>query len=309
MKPLLLRLHRWTTIVFAVPLAIVIVTGLILSFEPILQDTAARGLTLPASRIVALLAEHDPEGKARGLAIRAYEDRLVIQGVGEGGSKDIALSTGREVDDGDRFMLSDLFGESRYIHEHLLFDQRWLVTATTIAMVVLIVLGLLMGWPRIRNTISGWHQATAWFLLPLVILSPVTGLMIAFGVTLAGPQPIQDRAALPSIREAVEMLGRDRDLAGLIWLRNRGGRLLARVNEGGRFSVYQVSRSAVRASPANWPRGLHEGNSFGLMTGIMVVVTSLALIGLMVTGLTLWVRRTFLRKRNRNRLPPAGAPA
>ncbi|MCA1953023.1 MAG: PepSY domain-containing protein, partial [Hyphomicrobiales bacterium] len=165
MKPLLLRLHRWTTIVFAVPLAIVIVTGLILSFEPILQDTAARGLTLPASRIVALLAEHDPEGKARGLAIRAYEDRLVIQGVGEGGSKDIALSTGREVDDGDRFMLSDLFGESRYIHEHLLFDQRWLVTATTIAMVVLIVLGLLMGWPRIRNTISGWHQATAWFLL------------------------------------------------------------------------------------------------------------------------------------------------
>jgi uncharacterized iron-regulated membrane protein len=31
MKPLLLRLHRWITLLFAVPLAILIITGLILS--------------------------------------------------------------------------------------------------------------------------------------------------------------------------------------------------------------------------------------------------------------------------------------
>ena len=67
MKPLLLRLHRWITLVFAVPLAVVIVTGLILSFEPIVQDATTRGVSLPAEKIAALLDKHDPEGKARGV--------------------------------------------------------------------------------------------------------------------------------------------------------------------------------------------------------------------------------------------------
>ena len=36
-KPLLLRLHRWISLIFAIPLAAVIVTGLLLSLPPILQ--------------------------------------------------------------------------------------------------------------------------------------------------------------------------------------------------------------------------------------------------------------------------------
>ncbi|MGE3918056.1 MAG: PepSY domain-containing protein, partial [Hyphomicrobiaceae bacterium] len=34
MKPWLLKLHRWLALVFAAPLAVVVGTGLILSFEP-----------------------------------------------------------------------------------------------------------------------------------------------------------------------------------------------------------------------------------------------------------------------------------
>lgn len=313
MKPFLLRLHRWLTIVFAVPLAIVILTGLVLSFEPILQDQAARGLFLPATRLEALLAEHDPAGKARGIAVRAYENRLVISGVGANGSTLIDLSTGKVAAD-KGYALSDLFVDARRLHEHFLFDLGIIVTAATIAMLALILLGVVMGWPRLRNTMSGWHQGMAWGLLPLLVLSPVTGLMIAFGVTLQGPLPPQDRSANPTIREAVTLLAKDemdqpRDLGGLIWLRNRGGRLLARIDEGGRFNIYAVSRAGVRLTPTNWPRGLHEGNAFGTWTGLMVVLTSLAFIGLMGTGLTIWVRRTFLRKRNRPRGAAAPSPA
>lgn len=300
MRPLLLRLHRWTTLVFAFPLAAVIVTGLVLSFEPMVQDIGSRSLSLPADRLIALVEKHDPEGKARGLSLRTYENRLTIQGVGPDGSLDLDLASGEEIDDDDRLMLSDIFSEARGLHEHLVFEQGWLVTASSFAMLALVALGLAMGWPRIRNTMSGWHQGVAWILLPLMILSPLTGLAIAYGVTFTTPLP-QDRAALPKIREAVEMLGKEHDLGRLIWLRNRGGRLLARVNEGGAFRVYQISRQGVRLTPTNWPRGLHEGNALGAWTGIMVIVTSLGLVGLMVTGLTIWFRRTFLRKRNRVR--------
>ena len=38
---LLLKLHRWTSLVFALPLLVIIVTGLILSVEPVIQS---RGL-------------------------------------------------------------------------------------------------------------------------------------------------------------------------------------------------------------------------------------------------------------------------
>ena len=310
MKPLLLRLHRWTTLVFAVPLAVLIVTGLVLSLEPILQDKASRTVKLPASEIVALLDKHDPAGKARSISVRAYENRINIQGIGEDGSMDFDLATKAPVDDGETTMLSDVFGDMRRLHEHFIFDLGWVVTASTIAMVALMLIGVVMGWPRIRNTISGWHQGTAWILLPILILSPVTGLMLAFRINIGGALPPQDKATPPSLKEAITMLGKDssgaeRDLGGLIWLRSRGGRLLARVNEGGIFNVYQVARSGVKLTPANWSRGLHEGNLAGMWTGFMVFVTSLAFVGLMVTGLTIWFRRTFLRKRNRDRSRPA----
>jgi len=307
MKPLLLRLHRWITLVFAIPLAVLIVTGLILSVEPIMQDAATRGLALPAARVISYLDKHDSEGKARGLQIRAYENRMVLQGVGPDGSLDLDLATGAAVDDDERTMLSDIFGTAKGLHEHFIYDLRWVVTASTVAMVVLVVIGVLMGWPRLRNTMSGWHQGMAWFGLPILALSPITGLMLAYGVTFTTPLP-QDRAALPKIREAVEMLGKEHDLGGLIWLRNRGGRLLARVNEGGVFRVYQISRQGVQLTQTNWPRGLHEGNAFGTSTGIMVLVTSFGFVGLMVTGLTIYVRRRFRKpNRVRNREPAVKA--
>src|SRR5262249_35563041 len=50
------------------------------------------------------------------------------------------------------------------------------MVAPTYAALALGKLGIPMGWPRLRNTLAGWHKGTAWFLLPLVILSPLTGL-------------------------------------------------------------------------------------------------------------------------------------
>lgn len=306
LKPILLRLHRWTTLVFAVPLALVILTGLVLSFEPLVQAHGISRMSLPATKVLEILDEHDKDGKTRAITVRSYENRLILQGVGEDGETEIDLTTGDEAEDAAGWTLSEIFRTARGLHEHFIFDLEWVVIASTIAMLVLIGLGLLMGWPRLRHSFSGWHQGMAWFGLPILILSPVTGLMLAYGVTFTNPQP-QDRGATPSIREAVEMLAKDKpELGGLIWLRPRGGRLLARISEQGSFNVYQITRGGVRLTPTNWPRGLHEGNVGGLWSGVMVLVTSFAFVGLMVTGLTIWVRRTF---RRRNRARPLQAAA
>lgn len=298
MQATLLRLHRWVTLVFALPLAVIILTGLVLSLEPIVQDVATKPGNLSLAQMLALLDTHDPQGKTRAITMQAYEGHLTLSGAGNG-TVMVDLASGEAVNATQGNTLSGLFRASRGLHEHLIFDLDWLVTVSTFAMLVLIALGVLMGWPRLRQSVSGWHHGIAWFGLPLLILSPLTGLALVYGITFSPNLP-QDRMALPPIREAVKLLGEAHDLSGLIWLRNRGGRLLARVNEEGSFRTYQISMRGVSETPTNWPRALHEGNFAGLWSGIMVLVTSFGFIGLMGTGLMIYFRRTF-RKQNRVR--------
>ena len=120
----------------------------------------------------------------------------------------------------------------RRTHETLLIDASWLVIGSAVARLVL--LGALMGWARIANTLAGWHNAMAcWGLLPLIVLSPLTGLFLAFGITFASPSPKTESArdAPLDLVQAVQIVGERYDLSTLVWMRPQGGRLLARFVE------------------------------------------------------------------------------
>jgi uncharacterized iron-regulated membrane protein len=297
-QAILLRLHRWLTLIFALPLLVVIGTGFVLSFEPIAQTVALRPGSLTAATLTGILDRHDPDGKASGIAYRPYENIMAISGVGEA-PIEIDVATGQKID-GNSPSWAKVFGTSRRWHEHMIFDLRWLVTASTIALLVLAALGVLMGWPRLRMSVAGWHKGIAWFTLPLVVLSALTGLAIAFGITFApgfgGARP----APLP-LKQAIAMAGQSRDLSGLIWLRARGGRQLARLNEGGELRVYVVTAEGLTPMARNWPRLIHEGNWAGVWSALINVATSVALIGLLGTGLYLWLSRKLRRRDPRPR--------
>jgi hypothetical protein len=80
-RHLLLRLHRRITLVFAIPLLAIILTGMILSFEPIVQVNAIGSQSLDPARVIDLVKRYDPEGKARGLVINTASRRLTLQGL------------------------------------------------------------------------------------------------------------------------------------------------------------------------------------------------------------------------------------
>lgn len=298
-RQLLLRLHRWITLVFALPLAVLLVTGLILSFEPMIAGSSPGAVT--AAQLDGLLARHDPDGKARGVALRPYDGSLMISGVR---AQPIVVDLATGAERADIGPLARTLLTSRQVHEHLILDLGWLVTASTIAMLVVGGLGILMGWPRLANNLNGWHKGIAWIGLPLVILSPLTGLALAFGISFSGPPPAAG-SAVP-LREAVRMVTAKHDAASLLWLRQRGRALLARVDDGGEYKVYAVGSGGLVETGRNWPRLIHEGNWSGVWSALINVITSFALIGLMVTGLWLWGRRQVRRLRNRSR---AGAKA
>jgi uncharacterized iron-regulated membrane protein len=308
MRALWLRLHRWITLVFAIPLLVVIVTGLVLSFEPLAQQVSP-GVKLGKAEMLALLARHDRESKATGLTLRSYEGTLTLAGVGAEGEIDIDLASG-SVSEDEGFGLSDLFRTARGLHETLLLNLEWLVIASTFAMLVLGALGLLMGWPRWRNSFGGWHQGAAWVVLPLVILSPLTGLAIAYGFTFL-PASQAPRGERITLREAVEKLAENavmqgRDFSSVTSLRVRGGRMVARVFVDGSLANVVISRAGAEVQPRNWPRALHEGNWSTLGAWLNIIV-SVVFMGLWGTGIYIWGRRKLRRRQPRGVMAAAAA--
>jgi uncharacterized iron-regulated membrane protein len=305
MKAWFLKLHRWVALVFALPLVVVLGTGLILSFEPWLVVRAIAPGSLTVAKIEALLGQHDPNGQARVLVYRSYDNTLTIA-AGRGGGTVVDVATGQVLPGPSA--LANTLVTMRRLHETLLLEASWLVVASTVAMLVLALLGVLMGWPRIRNTLPGWHKATAWGLLPLIVLSPLTALFMAAGITFAGQPAPAAPAQGPPLRlaEAVRIVGARHDLSSLVWLRPQRGRLLVRLVENGEYRVHAVTRDGTAATPRNWPRLWHEGNFAGVWSALMNVVISVAMLGLLATGVWMWLRRQVARRARRVNEP---APA
>ena len=298
----LLRFHRWITLTFSIPLAVLVLTGLALSFEPIVQESGLRPGQSATESVRAALARHDPGGAARSLIVRAYNDTVSIGGARRGDAIHVDLRTNEAISSPG--FLAEFFLANRQLHEKFLLDLGWLVTASTIAMLVLIAIGIAMGLPRLRNTLSGWHKGTAWFLLPLLIASPLTGLFLAFGWTFASAPP-RATAPLVSLQSAVASVAARYDLGQVAWIRPRGNAMLARVNDGGEMRVFAVSGDGLVATPRNWPRLIHEGNWRGTPSALINVAISAAFVLLLSTGLLIWARRKFRKRRPR----PAAAIA
>jgi uncharacterized iron-regulated membrane protein len=155
-KSLLLKLHRWTSLVFALPLFAIILTGFILAFEPIAQLDGITPQSVDPARVTDLIKRYDPDGKARGIFINAAAQRLRFQGPG---AAQIDLISGEQITPSTS--LADIFVWARFTHERLL-GQHWLVISSTVAMLAVMILGIAMGLPRLRNNLAGWHKGAAW---------------------------------------------------------------------------------------------------------------------------------------------------
>ena len=297
MKPYLLRFHRWLTLAFALPWFIILVTGLIVSFEPMLMDRVFTGRSVSLATVEAAMAKHDPAGKANTLNVRAYDNAISLaEGRGSAPTR-IDLGTGEKITTSTS-LWSDMFSTLRNLHQSLLLDLKWLVDASTIAMLISMLFGIFMGLPRYNTSLGGWHKMTAWAALPLLLLSPLTGLAIAYGITFTGPPPKVEGPPV-KLADAVKLVAAKHDLASVYWIRPQGGAMRARIYDGREAKVFTVSKDGLVAGSQSWPRAIHEGVWAGVWSALINVVTSIALIGLFLTGLWIWTRRTLRMRANK----------
>ena len=295
----LLRLYRWLALAFALPLLALIGSGLLLALEPIAHQATLRPGTLTADRVDSLLARHDPLGQAWFIAFKPYDDRLLIGAPTPRPPLVIDLVTGEAARGGAS--LSDALLIARRLHGSLMLDLRPLVLASTYAMLVLIVLAAAVGRPRAREKLAGWPKAVTWVLLPLLVASPLTGLLIAHGITFTSiPQPSLSQPV--PLREAVRIVhGAGHDLSSLVWLKSQRGQVRARFIEGGEWPIYTVSAAGVVPLPQSWPHALHTGQVAGYWSGTANIAAALGLAALVGAGVVAWVRQAAAARRARAR--------
>src|SRR5262249_42728379 len=144
------------------------------------------------------------------------------------------------------------------------------------------------------------------FTLPLILLSPLTGLCMAFGLTFqVGPAPAGGGRPV-SLPDAVRMVAASHELSHVISIGARGGRMMARIYEDGELRSYAIGPGGVTALPRNWPCLIHEGNWSAMIASSLNLLISTALLTLLSTGLLIWARRK-LRKPQKRSSGQAGA--
>ena len=299
LKNTFLKLHRWIALTFAAPLLVVLVTGLFLSFQPLLQNANVQRGAVTLEKLEGWMDQHDPQNRARSLRIDWFQNVVSI-----GNEVDLDVKTGAVVEEDHWF--SEIMGASRGIHQRLIYDLGWLVLASTIAMTIVMIVGTFLGLPKLANTISGWHKAMAWFLLPLLLASPITSLFMAAGITFSTPSTAQRSQPLP-LRDALRLVAANHDPSTIEWIRQRGPRQLVRISDGSSQKTYMVTRDGLQPAGTNLPRTFHEGTFWGIWGGVMNVILSFAFLGLLGTGFVIWLRRK-LRPRRRVRGPAMATP-
>lgn len=301
MKSWIRRLHLWVALLFALPLIAVIGSGLVLTVEPALKALTPPG-TVTLERLDALLQAAGPEGERGALFVRGYDGTATLGGRN---GKVFDLATAAVTEPG---ALAAAFRTTRRFHETLLLDLGWMVEASTIALLILLPLGLLLGWPRLRHTLLGWHRLAGWALLPILVGSPLTGLFLAYGISFATPAPRTPGTPPPMI-ETLRLAAERHDLNGLDWVRPAGAARNIRIlDQNGTATIYRATTTGLEPLPRNWPRLLHEGNWGGLIGSLANLLAAITLLALLGTGIYLWARRQLMRRKARKSRGAAPRP-
>jgi len=289
LRPYLVQLHRWIALILAPLFLLLTVTGIILSLRPILADLTVPVRAQDPAALLRLVETLDQGGTIRAVKL-----------IGDGSRVEIAASRPDvagiwDVASGQRLADSppDILMMAEQLHKSLMLGLGWLVDAGTWAMLAVLLVAPFLAWIRFRNSLWGWHLAIGWCLLPLSILSVLTAIFMTLDIGKSGA-PLPRTKQPVSLASAVAQLGPDLSSARKF----RGGSVLASLAGPARgvVIVTDTGPHAMSSGPG-WSKSIHEGLWGGVWSGLINLLTALALTALTITGLWSWLRRQQRRRR------------
>ncbi len=294
-KPMALLFHRWIGLILTPIFLAIIVSGGILAIKPILQDPIIAGASpsVEASSVLSTLAVIDPNNKANGAWLTEDGKALVVTSNAAKGPNGIyRLESGELV--AERTSTFDFFATVKAFHKALLFDAGGVVLYATYAMGIIILLGPLLSWLHLRNTLIGWHLAIGWTAWPLLLMLPLTGILMSFHIDI-GNQPTFKAVSPPvSISRSIEIVSTLPDIQGITSARRfKGGNMMVDIetHTGARTYIVDGQGQATQFSGPGIIKSLHEGLWAGLWSGLLNFIIASLLTIVTVTGFISWVCR------------------
>ena len=311
MKSFLLKLHRYIGLALAPFMVIILVTGMILAFKPILAPSISQQ---PVAENAAQLVQAVERLNNNNIRINSLEldqdgERFWITGGGVRSQSAYALSDGSFIGTGG--MSNDFFQTVKSLHKSFLLDAETLVEWLSYLMAAVIVIGFfILMKPRFRKTLMSWHNALGVWLLPLWLVLPVTGVLMT--IMIGGPdveQFSQNSATIPVMVEHLQETGQLEQLVSITSL--KGGRyMMVNLMSDAGLETVQIDADTLVASPVELntyiPKVLHEGTWAGAFSGWLNFLVAGALLFFTGSGVYSWVVRSQRERNERLAVPVTG---
>nr|WP_294526307.1 flavodoxin domain-containing protein [uncultured Rhodopila sp.] len=295
---ILRRLHRWISLILAPLFAVTLVSGALLTLEPILGAGASRPRApVDTAALAGTLAGLDIAATARGLDVDPGGTTVELKFAHGTQAARIDIASGTMLPDSGR---ADFFAVLHDLHEDLLLGVKPVVEYAAWAMVLLILAGPFLAWPRLRNTVAGWHAGIGWVLLPLVLLPSGTEVLRTLDV--GHVQLIEPAPSNPPVAWAVAISqAAEADGPAPIESARRlpGGGIAVTVGQDSDKRILIVTSQGITAAHGgrNWMKDLHDGIWAAPWSGWVNLLSASALLGLLGTGSFAWGRRRLAARR------------
>ena len=297
MKKLLLTFHRYAALVLAPFFIVILFSGMILSFKPILAPNTSTE-PIGAQQATALSAVvqkvEASSGQVQSIALDANSQDVWIKTQGNTLEQRYSLADGRFIEEAG--MSSKHYNQAKELHKEFLMDADDLVEILTYIFIAILIVGPFLMKPRWQKRLMSIHNALGFWAIPFWLLVPITGLMMSMhiGAPRFGQLNLNNQATPAA--QIMQVLEKENKLADFVKLETvRGRSVLVHLNNGTDSQVVQLpngtNSTTVVPMSTYWPKLLHEGTWAGPISGWLNFLIGLGLMFFTLSGVYSWVRR------------------
>ncbi|TKB53028.1 PepSY domain-containing protein [Ferrimonas aestuarii] len=294
---MLAKLHRYLAGILAIPLLLVIFSGLLLAVVPLLTPTNPSAFT-PA-QMQHTMERLEQDGMVKFAYALPDHNLIMVAFEGLRGRQFRDLYTGER---GEKTWQMKLSGFAKGMHKGLLVDAGWLVEISTWAMLIITIVGFVLSRPRWSNTNMGWHNSVGWVSGPLSLLVTITALMMLYQGhgPRAGKQEAQPSMTLEQSFGQLQ----NYTVANMQMVKTtpNGYELSWKDNQGQAWSWQPDSQATPQEKPVRWARVLHDGTFFGNVGLVVYSLLSMMLLAILFTGYANWIARLRRDRKGANAL-------
>lgn len=290
-KSALRVIHRRVAIVLTPLWAIVIITGAILAFKPMLAPTYSNApLGQNAEKVVKTLTDLENKGvTVNGFAIDKDGKSVWISGDKKSLDR-YSLDTGEFIEKASSN--AKFFNTVKKLHKELMINAGGTVEVASWLMVIISIGGIFIaiGAARLKRGMK-WHRILGLVLIPLVIMLPLTGGLMDL---VKNGHKMESNTPVLSVTDSFDKLrslGRLQDLVRVDMMKRSKSWVLS--NGGGKNANYLVSEKGIKKTEVKIPlvKSLHEGTWGGFYSGLFNFLIALMLVFFTWTGFASWSRR------------------